>query len=113
MTSLTPSLEALARVHLAMSQPTEELEIMQSRAWPLPWKPESPGRRPPNELICGYRAQSARWTRIASWVSPDSIAESPGHGAAEMPPPLLPDVLDVFGFSVERYLLLIQRPRPE
>ena len=52
MTSLTPRRLALARTQLAMSQPTDELEIMQSTAWPLPWKPP-PDRVPPNELICG------------------------------------------------------------
>ena len=51
MTSLTPNAEALARVQLAMSQPTEELEIITSSARPVPWKPLSPDRRPPKELI--------------------------------------------------------------
>src|SRR4028119_1053807 len=52
MTSLTPSLPALARVQLAMSQPTEELEIITSTACPVPWNPPLL-RRPPDEPTRG------------------------------------------------------------
>ena len=79
----------MARTHLAMSQPTDELEIIESRAWPVPWKPSSPERLPAE--CADLRVAGAECTVDPDRVrgQPDSTSESPGHAAAEMPPPLL------------------------
>jgi hypothetical protein len=79
---------------------------MQSRARPCPWYPLELLR--PRKLVnWGYRWQSARCTRMASGVSPDSTEDPPGQGAPDMPPPPL---LDALGLESERYSFLTQRP---
>src|SRR5690242_5695233 len=86
MTWLMPSSLWCSRAQLAICQPTELSEIIESSARPDGCSGSESGRTPPKEVTWGNFAQIARCTLIASGVRPFSTDEPDEQAAPDRPP---------------------------